>query len=561
MTKEASILIGGEAGDGVRNAGGIVGRILSRHGQEVFVLDDYQSLIRGGHNFVKVRASEEEVSSHYEEVDLVVALNEETIGEHEGELSDSGWILFDSDEFDFDSDKALPVPASSMVEEVGGIKIMRNSVLIGVTAYLYDLDIEVVKDVMQKVYGDKAEKNIILAEKGFDYAKENEYENIIEVNKTGDSPLPLLTGNEAIALGSAKAGLRVYIAYPMTPATSILHHLAEYEDELDLTVFQPENEIGVINMAMGSAYAGARTMVGSSGGGFALMQETVSLAGLSETPILIIECQRTGPSTGVPTYTAQADLEFALNSGHGEFPMIVLAPGDTEEAFYRTGEALNLAWKFQVPVILLSDKHLSESRMTTSIDENEIEIEKGKIAENPGEDYDRYSITEDGISPMAFPGDPEAIVKNSSYEHDEFGYTTEKPDEIVAMQEKRLDKLEPIKNEIQSKNPVKTYGEEDADTAIVAWGSTKGAVLDAMKLIEKPIKFVQPIYLKPFPEEEILEELGNVSKVICAETNATGQLAKLIRGETGLNIDEVILRYDARPFNPPDLAEEIKEAI
>ncbi len=560
MSVTASVLIAGEAGDGVRAAGNIAGSIFNRHGLYSFVRDDYQSLIRGGHNFSQVRASSDKVWSQFEETDVVVALDERSINNHEDRLVADGRLIFDSDELDVSPEHACPMPLTSMVEEVEGIEIMRNSAAIGGVAFFFGLDLEIVADLMKQFYGGKSEKNVTLAEKGYEYAKEN-FEGVRKLEKQDRKELPLLTGNQAISLGAAKAGLDVYFAYPMTPSTSILHFTAAYQDELDLTVVQPENEIGVINMALGSAYAGARTMVASSGGGYALMQEALSLAGMSESPILVVECQRAGPSTGVPTYTGQADLDFALNSGHGEFPRIVLAPGDPAEAFYRAGEALNLAWKYQTLVVLLSDKHLSESYMTSPLDTGKVNMEKQKLAQNPGKDYERYKFTEDGISPLAFPGTSEAVIKTTSYEHTEFGYTTEKPEEIAAMQEKRRKKLDAIEKDVLNRDPVNVFGDEDSDNMILAWGSTKGAVLETMKILDEPLKFVQPIYLRPFPSDEVLKHMKSAKKVIDVEVNSTGQLAGLIKKETLMTVDEKILKYDSRPFNPPDLAKRISEVL
>ena len=553
-------MIGGEAGDGVRAAGGVLGKILNRHGLYSFVRDDYQSLIRGGHNFSQVIADSEKVWTQYHDAEVLVALDERTLKKHEDRLSDGGQIIFDPDELDYDSEMSFPVPMSSMVEEVEGIEIMKNSVALGVVAYLYGLELDLVEDVLQDEYGEKADKNIELAKKGYAFAEEYD-EKIRELQVQDRKKLPLLTGNQSISLGASKAGLDVYVAYPMTPSTSILHFIADYEDELGLTVMQAENEISVINMALGSSYVGARSMVASSGGGFALMQEAVSLAGMSETPILVVDSQRAAPSTGVPTYTSQADLNLALNSGHGEFPSIVLAPGDQEEAYYRAGEALNLAWKHQIPVILLSDKHLSESRMSSEIDFDRVSSEEGKVIDNPGEEYKRYEFTEDGVSPLAFPGMNDALVQNSSYEHDESGFTTEEPEEIEDMQNKRKRKWEGIEEDVFDMDPVKVYGDEDADNVVLAWGSTKGALLEALKHLDMPIKFVQPIYLKPFPREKVLNLVERSEKLVCVEGNSTGQLSSLIRKELLLSVDDEILKYDSRPFNPLDLAEELKEVF
>lgn len=297
MKNEANIVIGGKAGDGIRAAGEVLGEIFNRHGLFTFVREDYQSLIRGGHNYSQIRASSDRVWSQYSPADVVVAMDERSIDNHEDRLGEDDKLIFDSDKVDYDGEAGRPMPLSSMVEKEEGIEVMRNSVAIGAIAHLYGLDLGIVEGVMEKNYGKKAEKNVLLAEKGYEYSEEN-FEKVIEIEFPEDKEIvPFLTGNQAISLGASKAGLDMYIAYPMTPSTSILHFTANYRDELGLTVVQPENEIGVINMALGSAYAGARSMVGTSGGGFALMQEALSMSGISETPLLIIECQRAGPST------------------------------------------------------------------------------------------------------------------------------------------------------------------------------------------------------------------------------------------------------------------------
>ena len=398
---------------------------------------------------------------------------------------------------------------------------------------------------------------MVLAKKGYEYAEKN-FGRIDELKRIDRPPKPLLTGNQAIALGAVKAGLKVYIAYPMTPSTSILHYLAGHQDKLGVTVVQPENEIAVIIMALGASYAGARSMVASSGGGFALMQEAISMSGITEVPVVIVECQRGGPSTGVATYTSQADLKFVINAGHGDFPKVVVAPGDTEEAFYKTAEALNLAWKYQVPVIVLSDKHLSESYKTTSIDESNISKEEVKMA-NGGIGYKRYELTEDGISPLAFPGTLGAVVKANSYEHNPNGYATDEPELINKMQEKRLRKYAQLITDLRSRETVKIYGEKDADNLVVSWGSTKGAILEAIKLLKRKFKFLHVIYLKPFPVWEVKKHLDKAKNVISVECNSNGQFASLLREETGFLVNKKILKYDSRPFDPEDLANRIEE--
>jgi 2-oxoglutarate ferredoxin oxidoreductase subunit alpha len=310
-------------------------------------------------------------------------------------------------------------------------------------------------------------------------------------------------------------------------------------------------------MALGSAYAGARTMVGTSGGGFALMTEALSLAGQSEIPMVIAECQRAGPSTGVPTYTMQADLNFVINAGHGEFLRVVLAPGDAEEAFYTAGLALNLAWKYQIPTFVLSDKHVSESIFSFEFDLDRVKPENGLLWDGQGE-YKRYLDTESGISPLAFPGNPDAIVKVTSYEHDENGITTEEPGQIARMQKKRLRKRKALADELNKYDTVNIYGNPESKTALLCWGSTKGACIEVAEMLD--LKVVKPLMLEPLPVEPLKKALSGVEKIIDVEVNATGQLAKLVAGQ-GFCIDDMILRLDARPFTVDDLLGNVKEVL
>jgi len=551
---EFSILIGGEAGDGIRKAGNLIGRIFNQAGFYVFVHDDYSSLIRGGHNFSVIRVSEKKVFSYHNKLDMIIALDSETIKKHQNKLIPKGLIIFDGT-FKEKIKNGLPVPLSSMVNKIKGIPIMRSSVAIGVLCYLFKIPTELAVQIMNEVYEKKAELNIKLLNMSYEYAERN-FNRINKIKiKYGNKRL--LTGNEAIALGAKKAGLKLYIAYPMTPATSILHFFMDHKNDLGLRVVQPENEIAVINMALGAAYAGTRTMIGTSGGGFALMQEAFSLSGMNETPLVVVESQRAAPSTGVPTYTAQADLRFVLHAGHGEFPRILIAPSDIEEAYYKTSEALNLAWKFQVPVIILVDKTLSESVTNIKLINDRITYEKEKIAEQT-ENYKRYKFTDDGISPLSFPGG-KSIVKASSYEHDEFGITTEEPEEIKRMQEKRFLKTKAITEDLKKKKTVELYGNNK--DLVITWGSSKGAVLDAVDMMEKDIAVLNIIYLEPFPTWKVIPIIKKAKRIACVEGNFTGQLASLIREKTGFNIKEKILKYDSRPFDPIELANSLEKVF
>jgi 2-oxoglutarate ferredoxin oxidoreductase subunit alpha len=389
--------------------------------------------------------------------------------------------------------------------------------------------------------------NLKIGERAYEISK-----NLLKLKKLNRKPALLLTGNEAIALGAQKAGLKFYFAYPMTPATSIMNFLAKRED-LNVKVIQPENEISVINMALGASFAGTKSAVGSSGGGFALMTEALSLAGQSETPILIIESQRGGPSTGMPTYNLQGDLLFVLSAGHGDFPRFVILPGDAEQCLFYSGLGLNLAWEYQTPVILLVDKDISEN--TFSVNEkifDSIRPEKPILWDKKGE-YKRYKITKDGISPLAFPGEKNAIIKASSYEHDEFGITIES-EEVERMQEKRLRKYQKMKKEVEKLPAIKIYGNKKSNKAIIAWGITKGAAKEAAENLK--IKLIQPIIIEPFPEKQMEKALKGVKKLFSVELNTTGQMAKVLNSQ-GIKVDKKILKYNGRPFSAKEIEDKL----
>jgi 2-oxoglutarate ferredoxin oxidoreductase subunit alpha len=548
--KEISILIGGKAGDGIRQAGHTLARLLNRIGYRIFFYDDYPSLIRGGHNFSIVRASEKRIEAHKEKVDLIVALNQDAVEKHKNRLNAGGIILYDSAKVNA---QGVGINFMAIVKELEGQPIMRNTAAIGALAKVLDIEWPVLESVMMDTMEKEVDLNLKIAQSAYDMVENA----VISVPKLNQKILPLVSGNEAIALGAVKAGLNIYIAYPMTPASAILHYLAEHEDDLGVVTIHPESEIGVALMALGAAYAGARTMVGTSGGGFALMTEALSLSGQGEFPMVLVVSQRPGPGTGVPTYTMQGDLSFVIHSGHGEFAKVVLAPGDAEEAFYLTGLAMNLAWKFQIPSFVLSDKHLSESIFSFEADLNKVEPEDPLLWNGQGE-YQRYLDTQNGISPLAFPGNPAAIVKATSYEHDEYGITTEESEQIARMQQKRLRKRKTLIDELSKHEQVKVYGNLESKTVLLCWGSTKGACIEVAE--ELGLKVVQPLVLEPLPIEPLRKVLSGADKIIDIEVNATGQLAKLLSAHA-ICIDDMILRFDARPFTVDVLIDKVKEVL
>jgi len=553
MSKEFSILIGGAAGEGTRMSGQLIGKLLNQYGWRIFVYEDYQSLITGGHNFSIIRASSERISASTQKIDYLIALNQETLQKHRGRLKEGGVIIYNSDQIK--NEKGVGIAALTITTKLGGKPIMKNSSLFGALAKSLGVEWQAVEEVFKKEFGEKAELNLKIAKAGFDQATTNK-----KIEKLNQKPLSLITGNEAVALGALKAGLEVYISYPMTPASSILHYLAQVKKDLNnIIVFQPENEIEVINAAIGSAYAGKRTMVGSSGGGFALMVEALSLAGQSETPIVVVESQRPGPATGLPTYTAQGDLLFVLSAGHGDFKKFIVAPGDAEEAFYLTGLAMNTAWKYQMPAIVLIDKEISED--TFNLDksiEGKVEEKGAQLWDKKGE-YKRYLDTPSGISPLAFPGEPGAVVKTTSYEHDESGITAEESEsDIKKMQDKKLRKYKGLEDEIKNMETVKIFGNKNSDKALVVFGSNKGVAAELGE--ELGLRIIQPVVFQPFPKEKMEKALSGVKKIFTVETNATAQLSQLLNSQ-GIKVAGSILKYTGRPFFIEELREEINKKL
>ncbi len=553
-----TVLFGGAAGDGVREAGVNFGRLLTRMGYSVFVTADYPSLIRGGHNFTRVTFSVEPVYSDYTALDVLVGFNAETINLHKHEVKKGGLVIYDSADKTITAEKrVIGLPIAQAAKLVDAKPIMRSALVLGSLCEYFELHLESLIQTFNDIFKDKAPLNVSLAREGFSAFKHLKVKQI-DLARTKPKGEVLLSGNQASAEGLIKAGMTVYVAYPMTPASSIQEFLAKQAKVKKLKVVQAESEVAVVNMALGSAYAGAKTAVGTSGGGFALMQEGFSLAGISEIPLVVMQVQRTGPSTGVPTYAGQADLAFMRHAGHGEFPRIVLAAGDQLETYELSILAMNLSWQYQLPVVLLTDKHSAESFATMNL--SSIKVKPGKIKMWTGKgNYQRYALAADGISPMAYPGMKNANVKVTSYEHDEYGLSVEKSEEVIVMQDKRFKKLAVI---AKDKFPrLKVFGNKTAKTAVVFWGSTKGAMLEAAKYISKPMRMIQIITVEPFPVQEFATAVKGANKIIVVEGNHDGQLANIIQETTGTMIKNRILQYDGRPFEPLDLAKKLTKKL
>jgi len=552
MLKEYSILIGGKAGDGIRQTGDNIGDLLNELGYYIFVYKDYPSVIRGGHNFSIIRGAFEKILAHEDEIDILVALDQNTVTQHKKRLKKDALIIFDSNTV---KAEGIGFDLTEMAKKLNLPPIARNMGIFGILSAVIGVDFSLVEKIIRNSLHKKTEENISIAREAYELAKV--YEKKYEIPRSNNLPKQLMTGNEALALGAVKGGLEMYVAYPMTPTTTILNYLAKNHKKFNLQVIHAENEIGVIGIAEGAAYAGKRAMVGTSGGGFALMVEHLSLAGQAEIPIVIILGQRPGPATGLPTYTGQSELLFALYAGHGEFPRILVAPGDTEEAIELTRDAQNLAWQFQIPVIILADKHLCENTFSTEPDKILIDIKEAKLWNKEG-DYKRYLLTDDGISPLAFPGQPDAVVKLNSYEHEENGITTELAELTIKNVEKRMKKASAIETELKKHLTVKVYGNPDSEIVLLTWGSTKGSVVEVAARLD--CRVVQLLYLNPLPVWELLEKFKGAKKIISIECNATGQLCSLIAA-AGFKIDAKVLKYDGRPFTVKELEDKIKKLL
>jgi 2-oxoglutarate ferredoxin oxidoreductase subunit alpha len=564
-----SIKIGGEAGQGIQTIGDTLGRVFTRAGYHVFTHQDYDSRIRGGHNIYQIRLSDRPIMAPKEGLDIIIALDKESIRLHERELTSQGRILYDSDTLKEKYDKPLflDIPFVKLATEQGGDKIMANTVATGAVLGMLGLELTILSELLSDAFGKKGdaviEANRKAALAGYEYAQRNCTACsffVAEVSK----PKMLINGTEAIALGALASGCTFYSAYPMTPSTGIMNYLASKEQEYGIVVEQAEDEIAAINMALGASFAGVRSMTGTSGGGFALMVEGLSLAGMTETPVVIAMGQRPGPATGLPTRTEQGDLQFVLSAGPGEFPRVVFAPATPLQAFFLTNKAFDLAEKYQIPVFILFDTYLADTQWTfdgfdlSGLRYTEYRI--GSEAFNKLPEYKRHALTENGISPLAVPGEAPHLVVTDSDEHDETGHIAEDAATRIAMVNKRLlKKLPLIKQEIA---PPSLYGAPDPQVVLTGWGSTYGVMKEAVDALSKThgiaMLHFSEVFPLPHPEPfDYIRVLRSAKNTICIEHNATGQFERLLRADQGYEFGAHIRRYDGRPFLLEELVREI----
>ena len=504
-----NIIIGGKAGQGINKVSEIIGNVLNKYGYFTFNYRDYASLIRGGHNFNTLCISDSLIESHDAKVDILVALDDLSIKTHKAALKKNGTTIL-GEQFK-DLGRNINVALAGTIIKILGIPL-----------------VELEKEIKSQ-FKDYS-KALEAAKQGYDSQETQQ-----KLTKLKASPTTL-SGSQAIAKGAVNSGLDLYIAYPMTPATNTMHELAANQIENNLMVFQAENEISAASMAIGASFAGARVMTGTSGGGFDLMGETLSLQGIAEIPLTVSLVSRPGPGTGVPTYTAQSDLDIALRSGHGEAPRVVVAPGNPKEAIDKTSEALFLAEKFKTLSIILSDKHLTESEFSSI--QKPMKTIKFKITRTlPGKD----------------------LVKSSSYETDKFGNSTESYTLTEQNTNARIKKYNDIKKFVNKKfEMIKIHGDSKSKNLIIGWGSTSGAIKDAIKDLDA--KFLQVLYCKPL-SPKIKKEMKKAENIILVECNVTGQLGRLIREKTGIKIENRLLKYNGRPFHADELNSLIKSII
>lgn len=566
--KPFTFKIGGEAGFGIMLSGLTFSKLAIRSGYYVFNYAEYPSIIRGGHNMVQITVSDRPVAASYTHTDFLVAFNQETINLHAHELVPGSMLIYDVEKPIFPKMakgvRLLQVPFKKISKEAANSFFLRNTAALGATAAFLGIKMQLLENLLAEEFASKppevGKSNQAVAKAGYEFVKKNFADKIIDtltvLNKKPKQMV--INGNEAIALGAVAAGMQFASIYPMTPISNILHVLAPLQEKYNFIYKQPEDEIAAINMAIGASFAGARAMTATAGGGFCLMSEGYGLAAMTETPLVIIEGMRGGPATGLPTWTEQGDLRFVLHAHQGEFPRIVLAAGDAEEAFHLTMEAFNLADIYQTPVVLMVDKQICESGFTTPIfDIKKYIIKRGAMLLKKQTGYQRYALAKDGISVRSVPGVGNHIVANSD-EHNEHGYSNESIDNRMAQMQKRMQKLQTCAQKNMPK-PV-LYGPKKADLTIVSWGSNKGVILEALKHFSN-VNFLHITWISPFPVQAVKNILEDAHLILNVECNVTAQMSGLIKEYTGIGIKHNLLKYDGRPFCPEEIITKIKKML
>ncbi len=550
-----NLLIGGAAGQGVDTVTGVLERLIKCAGCGVFTMRDLMSRIRGGHNFSRLRFGQEVPLSHTEHLDGIIALNEETLTIHLKDLQGEGFVIADSGATS-DDPRVIRLDSAGIAKSLGNARAS-GSVAVGAALKLFGIPLH--SDLAGKIFAqtlreELVDVNVKAAMAGYAAVKQK----FLPLTG-GHAQDMLLSGAQALSLGALAAGLQFYTAYPMSPSTSILEFLAQTAKKTGIAVEQAEDEIAAINMAIGASFAGARAMTGTSGGGFSLMVEALGLSGIAEVPLVVVDAQRPGPATGLPTRTEQSDLRFVISASQGEFPRMVIALRGHQDAYEQAARAFYLAEKYQIPVILLTDQFLQDSTATIPLPDpfNVRILEPGDIPEK--EEYARYRFTDSGISPRIIPGDHRGFASADSDEHDQHGHIIEDARTRVMMMDKRMGKLDLLRKELQEPEHI---GSNDPEVLLLGWGSMSGPLKEAVSLLsrEEEKRFAALVFgdVWPLPQQRLMKLAANAKALINVEQNYTGQLESLIRERTGLQMNASILNYDGRQLSGAQIADRVK---
>jgi len=565
---DLAIVLCGEAGQGIQTVEHVLTRVLKRSGYHVFATKEYMSRVRGGFNSTEIRVSTDRVAAHVDRIDLLIPLGPGAI-EHLGDRVTKDTVILGDcavlgECSHLGGDHLIhDVPFTVMAVELGS-KMYANVIGVGVIAGMLDADERKVAEFLEETFSRKGDKvvadNIEACEMGMALGKQYKGEGLLVANIPKDLSIKdeiLLNGAEAVATGAIAGGCNVIASYPMSPSTGVLVFLAQHAKEFDILAEQAEDEIAAINMALGAWYAGGRAMVTTSGGGFALMVEGISLAGIMESPVVVHLAQRPGPATGLPTRTEQADLNMVLYAGHGEFPRVVLAPGDIHQAFHLTRRAFDIADRYQCPVFVLTDQYTVDSYYNTPPMDLSFDDVISHVVPTDA-DYKRYTITGDGISPRGIPGLGEGLVKADSDEHYEDGTITEEGSVRIAQNEKRLRKAVAI---LEAAIPPRYDGPDDPPLLVVGWGSTYHAIKEAIEELDRDDvahMHIQQVYpLHP----DVQRRIGEAGRTVLIEGNATAQLGRLIRGETGIHIPDTFLKYSGMQFSVEEVEAHLRGVL
>jgi 2-oxoglutarate ferredoxin oxidoreductase subunit alpha len=574
IVNSVEVMFGGQAGDGSLTTGDLIAGVFKRMGLEVYTYKDFPSRIRGGHTNYVIRAGERPDYGMADEVDALVAFDLEAVEAHLDEMRPGGFVVFD------DTSETIPdalrrddvtwyeVPLARLAKELG-LELVRNTIALGVLDALLGMDREIVRAEVTGVYQRKGEKVVDLNLRAIAAGEQYVAEQFAErpsgygLRASPDGDRLIMMGNDAIAYGALAAGCRFMAGYPITPATDVLEWMSKQLPRFGGIAVQAEDELAAINMTLGAAFAGVRAMTATSGPGQALMTEAIGLAGVLEIPVVVIECARAGPSTGMPTKTEQSNLDHLIYSGHGEIPRVVLAPGTVAESFELAAAAFNLAERWQLPVFVLTEQALCQSKATLPpFDLDAVRIERGSLIDD-GEltfgEYQRFAFTPDGVSPRAIPGVPGGMHLAAGSEHNEAGVITENARNRARMMEKRMGKLDAMRDELPR---ALVHGVADADIAIIGYGANRGPIAEAVDRLGAagvPVRFLQLRTLWPFPEDDIRQFVRGAQHAFVVENNYGGQLMRLIKTVVGpLDVLHGVRKYDGRPFRPVEIVEPVR---